>query len=234
MIEEGDNFSERCLQLALILDFTQPSRNHNIEMDIDINTGVRMERRVARFSIFISNNRYSSLISYLSSNESARPGIPHQNRWKIRARFEGLNDEARNSVIEISTANVNPVHPVMRGGFGIGQANDTIFFFQILVLYYKNSNYYSFIESHMNIDELSYISVKVFFQLRYGLFSSILDSGYTIFTHIPPSSFIYYFGEDNFTSLDEKLGLLTVNNQTSQLFNYFNTPDMKRKLQEIL
>ncbi|CAG8804292.1 20660_t:CDS:1, partial [Gigaspora rosea] len=58
-----------------------------------------------------------------------------------------------------------------------------------------NSNYHSFIESHTNIDELSYISIKVFFQLRYGLFSSISDSGYTIFTHISPSSFIYYLGE---------------------------------------
>ncbi|CAG8593895.1 19603_t:CDS:2, partial [Gigaspora rosea] len=233
-IEEGDDFSEGSSQLALILDFTRPSRNHNVEMDIDINTGVvnrmhqisvlvnqrrrheaytsqRMERRVAGFSTSTSNNRYSSLISYLSSNESARPGIPRQNRWKMRARFERLNDEARNSVrlVEISTANVNPVHPVMRGGFGIGRANDTIFLFQILALYYKNSNYHSFIESHTNIDELSYISVKVFFQLRYGLFSSISDGGYTIFTHIPPSSFIYYLGEGNFASFDEKLGLLT-------------------------
>lgn len=122
----------------------------------------------------------------------------------------------------------------MRGGFGIGRANDTIFLFQILALYYKNSNYHSFIESHTNIDELSYISVKVFFQLRYGLFSSISDGGYIIFTHIPPSSFIYYLGEGNFASFDEKLGLLTVNNQTSQFFDYFNTPEMKRKLQEIL
>jgi len=94
-------------------------------MDIDINTGVvnrmlqisvlvnqrrrheaytsqRMERRVAGFSTSTSNNRYSSLISYLSSNESARPGIPRQNRWKMRARFERLNDEARNSVSKLN------------------------------------------------------------------------------------------------------------------------------------
>ncbi|CAG8795894.1 16673_t:CDS:1, partial [Gigaspora rosea] len=135
---------------------------------------------------------------------------------------------------EISTANVSSVHPVTQGGFGIGRINDTIFFFQILALYYKNSNYHSFIESHTNIDELSYISVKVFFQLHYNLFSSISDNGYTIFTHISPSSFLYYFGKGNFVSLDEKLELLTVNDSIYELFNYFNTPNMKQRLQEIL
>ncbi|CAG8562998.1 16820_t:CDS:2, partial [Gigaspora rosea] len=118
-----------------------------------------------------------------------------------------LIDEARKppGLIEISTANVN-----------------------------QNSNYHSFIESHTNIDELSYISVKVFSQLRYGLFSLISDSGYAIFAHIPPSSFIYYLGEGNFASFDEKLGLLIVNNATSELFNYFNTSNIKQRLQEIL
>ncbi|CAG8854644.1 35115_t:CDS:1, partial [Gigaspora margarita] len=134
----------------------------------------------------------------------------------------------------ISTANISPVHPVTQGGFGVGRINNNIFLFQILALYYKNSNYHSFIDSHTNIDKLSYISVKVFFQLRYNLFSSISNNGYTIFTHISPSSFIYYFGKGNFVSLDEKLGLLTVNDSTYEMFNYFNSPNMKQRLQEIL
>ncbi|CAG8791340.1 4603_t:CDS:2, partial [Gigaspora margarita] len=104
----------------------------------------------------------------------------------------------------------------------------------VLALYYKNTNYYSFIESHSNVDELFYISAKVFFQLHYGLFSSVSDGGYLIFTHMLPSSVIYYFEKGNFVSFDEKLGLLTVNNSTLELFNYFNTSEMKRKLQEIL
>ncbi|CAG8775029.1 7778_t:CDS:1, partial [Gigaspora rosea] len=37
-------------------------------------TSQRMERKVAGVSTSVSNNKFNSLISYLSSNESARPG----------------------------------------------------------------------------------------------------------------------------------------------------------------
>ncbi|CAG8720816.1 15233_t:CDS:2 [Gigaspora rosea] len=43
-------------------------------------TSQRIKRRVAGFFTSAPNNRYSSLVSYLSSNESARSGIPRQNR----------------------------------------------------------------------------------------------------------------------------------------------------------
>ncbi|CAG8835042.1 27332_t:CDS:2, partial [Gigaspora margarita] len=253
-IEEGDDFSVGCSQLDMILGSTQQSQYSNVEIDVDIGvvdgkleysvlidqrrshetyTSQRMERKVAGVSMSVSNNKFNSLISYLFSNESARPGVPCQNRCRMKSRLEQLTDGAKNSV-KISTANMSSVHPVTQGGFGIGQINNTIFFFQILALYYKNSNYYSFIESHTIIDELSYILVKVFFQLHYNLFSSISENGYTIFTYISPSSFLYYFEKGNFVSLDEKLKLLTVNDSIYELFNYFNTPNMKQRLQEIL
>ncbi|CAG8840800.1 3151_t:CDS:2, partial [Gigaspora margarita] len=79
-IEEED-FSNGCLQLALILGSTQQSQSINMEKDIDIAySSQRMKRRVAGSSTSVPNNRFSSLVSYLSSNESARPGIPRQNR----------------------------------------------------------------------------------------------------------------------------------------------------------
>ncbi|CAG8800605.1 13865_t:CDS:2 [Gigaspora margarita] len=84
-ISEGDDFSEGCLQLALILDSTQQSRNLSIEIDVDVDirvvnrmlkvfelvnqrcrheayTSQRMERRVAGFFTSAPNNRYSSLV----------------------------------------------------------------------------------------------------------------------------------------------------------------------------
>ncbi|CAG8696586.1 19774_t:CDS:2, partial [Dentiscutata erythropus] len=60
-------------------------------------TNQKMERKVAGLSISVLNNQFSSLISYLSSNESTRPGLA-----------------------EISTENVSLVHPAMQEGFGIG------------------------------------------------------------------------------------------------------------------
>ncbi|CAG8783047.1 9988_t:CDS:2, partial [Racocetra fulgida] len=118
-LEEEEDFSDGCSQLDLILDSTQQSQNLNVEMDIDIGvidgklelavlinqrrsheayTNQRMERKVVGSSKSIPNNKFSSLISYLSSNESARSGVPRQNRWRMRARLERLNDGIKNSV----------------------------------------------------------------------------------------------------------------------------------------
>ncbi|CAG8717288.1 37789_t:CDS:2 [Gigaspora margarita] len=92
IVLESDDFFEGYSQLALILDSTQQSRNLSIEMDIDTRvangmlevselvnqhrrhkayTSQRMKRRVAGFFISAPNNRYSSLVLYLSSNEFA-------------------------------------------------------------------------------------------------------------------------------------------------------------------
>ncbi|CAG8853917.1 148_t:CDS:1, partial [Gigaspora margarita] len=118
-IEENDDLSDRCSQLDLILSSTQQSQNPNVEIDDDIGvvdgklefsvlinqrrnheayTNQRMERKVAGSSTSVPNNKFSSLISYLSSNESARPGVPRQNRWRMRSRLERLNDGIKNSV----------------------------------------------------------------------------------------------------------------------------------------
>ncbi|CAG8523606.1 33940_t:CDS:2, partial [Gigaspora margarita] len=40
----------------------------------------------------LNTNYTQSLVSYLSSNITSRPGIPHQNRWKLRSRLDNLLD----------------------------------------------------------------------------------------------------------------------------------------------
>ncbi|CAG8838703.1 2525_t:CDS:2, partial [Gigaspora margarita] len=87
---EKEDFSDGCSQLALIL--VNQCHSH------EAYSSQRIERRVAEFSTSVPNNRFSSLVFYLSSNESACPGIPRQNRWKMRSRLERLNDETRNLV----------------------------------------------------------------------------------------------------------------------------------------
>ncbi|CAG8785693.1 15902_t:CDS:2, partial [Cetraspora pellucida] len=113
-IEEEDCFADGCSQLTFILDSTRRSHNCNIEDDASIGitnkklkisvlvnqrrsheayTNQRMERKVAALSASGPNYRFNnSLVLFLSSNEYACPGIPCQNRWKIRARLERLND----------------------------------------------------------------------------------------------------------------------------------------------
>ncbi|CAG8537713.1 2037_t:CDS:2, partial [Cetraspora pellucida] len=41
---------------------------------------------------------------------------------------------------------------------------------------------------------------------------------------------IFFSNSCNFVSFDERLGLLTVNDSTYELFNYFNTSNIKQKL----
>ena len=112
---------------------------------------------------------------------------------------------------EISIANVSEFHPINSGGFGIAYIKNTICIIQILALYFKNSNYHSYIKSHTHIDELSYIATQIFLPLHFNLFSCFDNrQGFTIAAHIPSSYLIYYLGNGNFIELDEKVGLLTI------------------------
>ncbi|CAG8837220.1 17747_t:CDS:2, partial [Gigaspora margarita] len=108
--EEEDCFTNRSSQLTFILSSTRRSQNCNIEEDTSIGiTNGKLEISVLinqyhRHEAY-TNQRIekklqfnSSLVSFLSSNECACPGVPHQNRWKMRARLERLNDRVKNSL----------------------------------------------------------------------------------------------------------------------------------------
>ncbi|CAG8808956.1 42868_t:CDS:2, partial [Gigaspora margarita] len=119
-IEEEDCFTNGSSQLTFILSSTRRSQNCNIEEDTSIGitngkleisvlvnqrhrheayTNQRMERKVVALSISGSNYRFnSSLVPFLSSNECACPGVPCQNRWKMKAKLERLNDGIKNSL----------------------------------------------------------------------------------------------------------------------------------------
>ncbi|CAG8643865.1 2543_t:CDS:2, partial [Gigaspora rosea] len=123
MIKKEDCFTDGCSQLTFILGSTRRSQNCNIEENASIGitnekleisvlvnqrhsheayTNQRMERKVAALSASGSNYRFnSSLVSFLSSNECARPGIPRQNRWKMRARLKRLNDGIKSSLSKL-------------------------------------------------------------------------------------------------------------------------------------
>ncbi|CAG8737189.1 36408_t:CDS:2, partial [Gigaspora margarita] len=101
-IEEEDCFADGHSQLTFILDSTRRSQNCNIEDYASIGitnrslemsvlvkqchshkayTNQRMERKVTALSASGPNYRFnSSLVSFLLSNECARPGILRQNR----------------------------------------------------------------------------------------------------------------------------------------------------------
>ncbi|RIB03718.1 hypothetical protein C2G38_2224266 [Gigaspora rosea] len=124
-----------------------------------------MERRVSRkqSSEKLNANYTQSLVSYFSSNVTSRPGIPRQNRWKLRSRLDNLldsNNQQSLNIPNITIANINETHMIKQGGFAIAYYEKKNCIIYILALYYKNSNFHSFIFNHHSIDDLSYISAK--------------------------------------------------------------------------
>ncbi|CAG8816132.1 33699_t:CDS:2, partial [Gigaspora margarita] len=139
-IKEEDCFTNGCSQLTFILGSTRRFQNCNIEENasIGITNGKleisvlinqchsheayinqRIERKVAALSASGSNYRFnSSLVLFLSSKECAHPGIPRQNRWKMRARLERLNDGVKNSLTEIEN--------VVDNNFGLNELEVSI------------------------------------------------------------------------------------------------------------
>lgn len=106
---------------------------------------------------------------------------------------------------------------------------------QILALYQKTSNYHSYVRSNvLSIDSLSYLSVKVFFPLRDNIFSSITNSGYTIFSHISPKFLIYFLGFGNFIDINTRHNIVTIFGQALDLYRFFNEFSTKNLLRIIL
>ena len=66
---------------------------------------------------------------------------------------------------------------------------------EIIAMYKKVSTLHSYVDSQVDkIDTLSYISTRIWFQLRNNIFTTFTDQGYQIFTHLTPKQIIYYVG----------------------------------------
>ncbi|CAG8725163.1 9636_t:CDS:2, partial [Cetraspora pellucida] len=97
-LQRDDNLQTESIFISMAA--TEQSQNLNVEMDVNIGvvngklefsvlinqhhnyeayTNQRMERKVTGLFKSTPNNKFSSLISYLFSNETARPGVSHQN-----------------------------------------------------------------------------------------------------------------------------------------------------------
>ena len=135
---------------------------------------------------------------------------------------------------EISTANINSLFPITIDGFGIAVIKNTTCIIQVVSLYYKNSNYHSFVESHCEIDSISYISCRVFLPLQFNLFSCFSSDGFIIMCHLPPSLLLYYLGFGNFAFHDKPRGLLTLSGLALEQFQFFNQDSVKDQLKIIM
>ena len=66
------------------------------------------------------------------------------------------------------------------GGYIIIYIGGKILIAEIIAMYRKNSNYHSYVDCEViNVDALSYISMRVFFPLQYCLFTSLDSQRFT-------------------------------------------------------
>jgi len=100
-------------------------------------------------------------------------------------------------------------------------------------MYRKNSNYHSYVDHEViNVDALSYISMRVFFPLQYCLFTSLDSQRFNIFSHISSHNILFYLGNSGLL-LDSEIGLLRIDQKKQSLFNYFDSLD-KNLLNQLL
>ncbi|CAG8772753.1 3840_t:CDS:2, partial [Funneliformis caledonium] len=84
-------------------------------------TNQKMEKRIRGIRYQenqVDYNFTNSMVSYLTSNSTARPGIPRYNHWITQPRLETLIQGINVPRLpEISIANVSEFHPINSGGF---------------------------------------------------------------------------------------------------------------------
>ena len=90
-------------------------------------------------------------------------------------------------------------------------------------MYYKLSNYYSYVDNTSYIDSFSYISVHVYIEQIPNIFGCFPmdEPKYALFSHIPSHLIIYYLGNcENFT---ENIEFLIVRKKEIAIYNFFNS-----------
>ena len=96
----------------------------------------------------------------------------------------------------ISVANVTLENPAKCGSYAFALLGSKIYLIQILAMYYKLSNYHSYIDNTSSIDSLSYISACVYTEQIPNIFGCFPtdEPKYVLFSHIPSNLIIYYLG----------------------------------------
>ncbi|CAB4432950.1 unnamed protein product [Rhizophagus irregularis] len=183
----------------------------------------RMERIYMTHDSILNLNKINNLVA-LTQNDGARSGILRVNRWQNRKHLEIL-ERCQNApaLPSISIANVTLENPAKCSSYAFALLGSKIHLIQILAMYYKLSNYHSYIDNTSSIDSLSYISACVYTEQIPSIFRHFPtdELKYTLFSHIPSNFIIYYLGNcENFT---ENMGFLIVGKKEMMIYNFFNS-----------
>ncbi|PKY61322.1 hypothetical protein RhiirA4_550920 [Rhizophagus irregularis] len=166
---------------------------------------------------------YEKMVA-LAQNDGAKTGHLRTKRLQNRTRLEVLEryqNAPDYSLPSISIANVTLENPANHDGYAFALLRSKIWLVQFLAMYYKLTNYHSYIDSTSCINSLSYISVHVYIEQIPNIFGcfSMDEPKYILFSHIPSHLFIYYLGNcKNFT---ENMGFLIVGKKEMAIYSFF-------------
>ena len=132
-------------------------------------------------------------------------------------------------------ANISDINPLCKNGFLIIYSNGILCLGKVIAMYEKCGQRHAWIENPVGfLDNLSYISMKVYMQVSRRFFSCENSLGGNITIHITPREVVYYLGLRSFTKVNDNYdSLISIDDETISIYDFFNTSSIRESLLKI-
>ena len=117
-------------------------------------------------------------------------------------------------------ANISDINPLCKNGFLVVYSNNILCLGKVITMYEKCGQRHAWVEKPAGfLDNLSYISVKIYMQVTYRFFSCENSIGGDITIHITPHEVIYFLGIRSYTNVG--INLISVDDETISIYEFF-------------
>ena len=102
-------------------------------------------------------------------------------------------------------------------------------------MYEKCGQRHAWIEKPVGfLDNLSYISIKIYIQVLHCFFSCENSIGRNITIHITPHEIVYFLSTRSFIKVNDNYdSLISVDDETISIYDFFNAPSIHEFLLKI-
>ena len=129
-------------------------------------------------------------------------------------------------------ANISDINPLCKNGFLIVYSNGILCLEKVIAMYEKCGQRHAWIEKPVGfLDNLSYISIKIYIQVSHHFFSCENSVGGNITIHITPYEVVYFLGTCSYINVNDNL--ISVNDETISIYNFFNMSSSREFLLKI-
>lgn len=129
-------------------------------------------------------------------------------------------------------ANISDINPLCKNGFLIVYSKNILCLGKVITMYEKCGQRHAWVEKPVGfLDHLSYISIKVYMQVKHRFFSCENLAGGDLTIHISPHEVIYFLGICSYINVNSNL--ISVDDITLSIYDYFNMPSSYNYLLKI-